>query len=56
MEKLPEDTNPTPPADQPNLVRPSNARIWFMAIMFFMPLLFMILFAIFFFTLGFGDR
>ncbi|MBN9388419.1 MAG: hypothetical protein J0I20_10235 [Chloroflexi bacterium] len=63
MEKLPSDLpekisslEPTIPTEEPRLIRPSSGRIWFMAIMFFLPLLIMIIFAIIFISFGLGNR
>jgi hypothetical protein len=56
---LPEKVSPTEPnvpPGQPRLVRPSPGRILFMAILFFLPLLVMIIFAIFFISMGLGNR
>jgi hypothetical protein len=58
MEKLPQGLpeNPTPDktpsTGEPRLVRPSSGRIWFMAVLFLLPLLLMIIFAIVFVALG----
>ena len=56
MEKLPEETTDNAPANQPKMVKPSSGRIWFLAIMFFLPLLIMIIFAIVFITMGLQTR
>ena len=63
MEKLPSDLpekvsslEPSTPPEQPRLVRPSSSRIMFMAIMFFLPLLVMIIFAIVFLAFGLANR
>ncbi|MDB5080905.1 MAG: hypothetical protein JWP00_2829 [Chloroflexi bacterium] len=60
MEKMPsnlpdETTGPTTP-NSPRLVKPSSGRIWFMAVMFFLPLVIMIIFAIVFFAIGLQTR
>jgi hypothetical protein len=58
MEKLPldlpENLNPPgiQPTGEPRLVRPSSGRIWFMAVLFLLPLLLMIIFAIVFVAIG----
>jgi hypothetical protein len=58
MEKLPQDLpeNPTqemaPSTGEPRLVKPSSGRIWFMAVLFLLPLLLMIIFAIVFVAIG----
>jgi hypothetical protein len=58
MEKLPQDSpdnlapKNAPSTGEPRLVRPSSGRIWFMAVLFLLPLLLMIIFAIVFVAIG----
>jgi len=47
---------PAAPTEQPRLVKPTSGRIWFFAIMFFLPLLIMIIFAIFLISTGLLTR